>query len=88
MRWSLGRAIISRAGHPSGEEDGSHEAAGGGGIVLGRTYLVQYTDGRGQAQTERGNLVTLDQDGCVVLEISAKHLLVPKARADALVEVE
>ena len=56
--------------------------------VLGRTYLVMYTDGRGQAQTERGTLVTLDQDGFVVLEVNDKHLLVPKARIDALVEVD
>ena len=62
--------------------------AGGGVIVLGRTYLVMYTDGRGQAQTERGHLVTLDQDGFVVLEVNGKHLLVPKARVDALLEVE
>jgi hypothetical protein len=57
-------------------------------IVLGRTYLVMYTDGRGQAQTERGLLVTLDQDGFVVLEVNGKHLLVPKARIDAMLEVE
>jgi hypothetical protein len=56
--------------------------------VLGRTYLVMYTDGRGQAQTERGTLVTLDQEGFVVLEVNDKHLLVPKARIDALVEVD
>jgi hypothetical protein len=56
--------------------------------VLGRTYLVMYTDGRGQAQTERGSLVALDQDGFVVLEVNDKHLLIPKARIDALVEVE
>ena len=62
--------------------------AGGEVIVLGRTYLVMYTDGRGQAQTERGRLVTLDQDGFVVLEVNGKHLLVPKARVDALIEVE
>jgi hypothetical protein len=57
-------------------------------IVLGRTYLMTYTDGRGQAQTERGRLIALDQDGFVVLEVHGKHLLVPKARVDALVEVE
>ena len=57
-------------------------------IVLGRTYLVMYTDGRGQAQTERGRLVALDQDGFVVLEANSKHVLIPKARVDALVEVE
>src|SRR6266850_4177568 len=62
--------------------------AGGGAIVLGRTYLVTYTDGRGQAQTERGSVVALDQDGFVVLEVNGKHLLIPKARIDALVEVE
>jgi hypothetical protein len=56
--------------------------------VLGRTYLVMYTDGRGQAQTERGRLVTLDQDGFVVLEVNGKHMLIPQARVDALVEVE
>jgi hypothetical protein len=56
--------------------------------VLGRTYLVQYTDGRGQAQTERGRLVALDQDGFVVLEVNGKHVLIPKGRVDALVEVE
>jgi hypothetical protein len=61
---------------------------GGGMIVLGRTYLVTYTDGRGQAQTERGQLVALDQEGCVVLEVNGKHLLIPNARVDALVEVE
>jgi hypothetical protein len=48
---------------------------------------MTYTDGRGQAPTERGRLVSLDQDGFVVLEVNGKHLLVPKARVDALVEV-
>ena len=62
--------------------------AGGGANVLGRTYLVMYTDGRGQAQTERGSLGALDQDGFVVLEVNGKHLLIPKARIDALIEVE
>ena len=62
--------------------------AGGGAIVLGRTYLVMYTDGRRQSQTERGRLVALDQNGFVVLEVNGKHLLIPKARIDALVEVE
>jgi hypothetical protein len=57
-------------------------------IVLGRTYLALYTDGRGQAQTERGRLVALDRDGFVVLEVDGKHVLIPKARVDALVEVE
>jgi hypothetical protein len=57
-------------------------------IVLGRTYLKTYTDGRGQAETERGRLVALDQDRCVGLEVNGKHLLVPKARVAALVEVE
>jgi hypothetical protein len=57
-------------------------------MVLGRTSLVLYSDGRGQAQTERGRLVILDQDGFVVLEVNGKHLLVPKGRVDALVEVE
>jgi hypothetical protein len=61
---------------------------GGGMIVLGRTYLVTYTDGRAQAQTERGRLVALDQEGFVVLEVNGKHLLIPKARIDALLEVE
>jgi hypothetical protein len=56
--------------------------------VLDRTYLMTYTDGRGQAQNERGRLIVLDQDGFVVLEVNGKHLLVPKARVDALVEVE
>jgi hypothetical protein len=61
---------------------------GGGVLVLGRIYLVMYTDGRGQAQTERGRLVALDQDGFVVLEVDGKHVLVPKPRIDALVETE
>ena len=56
--------------------------------MLGRTYLMTYTDGRGQTQTERGRLVTLDQEGFVVLEVDGKHLLVPKTRIDALIEVE
>jgi hypothetical protein len=73
-------------GHAS---QGDHSERGcGGANVLGRTYLVMYTDGRGQAQTERGSLVALDQDGFVVLEVNGKHLLIPKARIDALVEVE
>jgi hypothetical protein len=62
--------------------------AGKGANMLGRTYLVMDTDGRGQVQPERGQLVTLDQDGFVVLEVTGKHLLVAKARVDALVEVE
>jgi hypothetical protein len=70
-------------------DEGSHgEPMERGMIVLGRTYLVTYTDGRGQAQTERGQLVALDQEGCVVLEVNGKHLLIPNARVDALVEVE
>ena len=43
---------------------------------------------RGQAQTERGSLIALDQEGFVVLEVNGKYLLIPKARMDALVEVE
>jgi hypothetical protein len=62
--------------------------AEGGMVVLGRTYLLTYTDGRGQSQTERGRLIALDQEGFVVLEVNGKHLLVPKARVDALLEVE
>jgi hypothetical protein len=62
--------------------------AGKGANRLGRTYLVMHTDGREQAQTERGRLVALDQDGCVVLAVNGKHLLVPNARVDALVEGE
>jgi hypothetical protein len=53
---------------------------------VGRGHVC--TDGRGQAQTERGRLVALDQDGCVVLEVNGKHLPVPNARVDALVEGE
>jgi hypothetical protein len=49
----------------------------GGVIVLDRTYLVMYTDGRGQAQTERGRLITLDQEGFVVLEVDGTHVLIP-----------
>jgi hypothetical protein len=56
--------------------------------VLGRTYLVTYTDGWGHTQTERGQLVALDEDACVVLEVNGKHVRIPKARVDALVEVE
>jgi hypothetical protein len=73
---------------PMSAERSDGEQAGGGAIVLGRTYLITYTDGRGQAQTKRGRLIALDQDGCVVLEVHDKHLLVPKARVDAWVEVE
>ena len=74
-------ALSQLSGHPVSK-------AGGGMIVLGRTYLMTYTDGRGQAQTERGCVVALDQDGFVVLQVNGKHLLVPKARIDALLEVE
>jgi hypothetical protein len=56
--------------------------------MRGRTYLVQYTDGRGQSPTERGRLVALDQEGCVVPEVNGKHLLSPKACIDALLKVE
>jgi hypothetical protein len=66
----------------------TRRARRGGAIVLGRTYLVMYTDGRGQSQTERGRLVALDQEGFVLLEVNGKYLLVPRARIDALVEVE
>jgi hypothetical protein len=47
-----------------------------------------YTDGRGQGQIERGRLIALDQDGFVVLEVNGKHVLIPKAGVDALVEAE
>jgi hypothetical protein len=70
-------------------DEGSHgEPMERGMIVLGRTFLVTYTDGRGQAQTERGRLVALDQDGFVVLAVDGKHLLIPKTRIDVLLEVE
>ena len=61
---------------------------GGELLVLGRIYLVMYTDGRGQAQTERGRLAALDQEEFVVLEVDGKHVLIPKGRVDALVEVD
>jgi hypothetical protein len=32
--------------------------------------------------------VALDQDGCMVLEVNGKHLLVPKACVNAVIEVE
>jgi hypothetical protein len=69
-------------------EGGPGERHCGRVFVLGRTDLVMYTDGRGQSQTERGRLVSLDQDGFVVLEVNGKHLLVPKVRVDALLEVD
>jgi hypothetical protein len=56
--------------------------------VLGRIYLVMYTDGRGQAQPERGRLVAPGQDGCVVLAVNGTHVLIPKARVDTLIETE
>jgi hypothetical protein len=62
--------------------------AWGGVLVLSRIYVVMHTDGRGQAQTERGRLIALDQDGFVVLEVNGKHVLIPKARVDAVVETE
>jgi hypothetical protein len=61
---------------------------GKGANVLDRTYLVMLTDGRGQAQTERGRLVALDKEGFVVLEVNGKPVLIPKARIDVLVEAE
>jgi hypothetical protein len=57
-------------------------------FVFGRIYLVLYPDGRGQAQTERGRLVALDQEGFVVLEVNGTHVLIPKARIDAVAETE
>jgi hypothetical protein len=33
-------------------------------------------------------LVALDQDGFVVLKVNGKHVLIPKARIDLLIEVE
>ncbi len=56
-------------------------------MMLGRIYVVIYTNGQGESQTERGRLIALDQDGFVVLEVDGKHVLIPKARVDALVEV-
>jgi hypothetical protein len=32
--------------------------------------------------------VALDQEGCVVLEVNGKHVLIPKTRIDPLVEVD
>ncbi len=54
------------------------EAGRRGAIVLDRTDLMMDTDGRGQAQTERGRLVVLDQDGCVVLEVNGTHVRDPQ----------
>jgi hypothetical protein len=56
-------------------------------MMLGRIYVVIYTNGQGESQTERGRLIALDQDGFVVLEVDGKHVLILKARVDALVEV-
>jgi hypothetical protein len=47
-----------------------------------------YTDGRGQARTERGSLAFLDQERFVVPGMSGRHLLIPKARVDVSIEVE
>jgi hypothetical protein len=56
--------------------------------MLERMYVLSYTNGQGQAQTERGRLLALDQAGFVVLVVSGKHVLVPKTRVDALIEVD
>jgi hypothetical protein len=63
-------------------------ASSGGVIVRDRTYVMQYTDGRGQAQTARGGLVTMDQDRFIVLEVNGKCVLIAKARIDPLVQVD
>jgi hypothetical protein len=63
------------------------EGTGRESIMVGRTYLVTYTDGQEQAQPERGCLDTPDQGGFVVLEVNSEHLLIPNARIDALVGV-
>jgi hypothetical protein len=55
--------------------------------VRGQTYVVMSLDGLGQAQIERRYPVGADQDRLVVLEMEGKHLLIPQARVDALVEV-
>jgi hypothetical protein len=57
-------------------------------IVRGQTYVVMSIDGRGQAHIERRYPVSADQDGLVALETEGKHLLIPQARIDALVEVD
>jgi hypothetical protein len=64
------------------------DRAAKGANMLGRTDVVVYTDGREQAQTEWGRLVALDQEEFLVLEVNGKHLLIPKARIEVLVEVE
>jgi hypothetical protein len=81
---------IWNTSHPRGAQcqPSDRTVSQAGAIMLGRAYLVLYTDGWGQAQTEWGRLVSLDQDGFVVLEVNGKHVLIPKARIDALVEVE
>lgn len=83
---------LAEACHPRGalyQPSGPAMSEDGGGVILlGRTYLVMYTDGRKHSQTERGSLVALDQDGFVVLEVNGKYLLIPKGRVDALVGVE
>jgi recombinational DNA repair ATPase RecF len=68
---------------PSGEKDGR-----GKSIMLERIYVVTYTNGQRESQTERGRLIALDHEGFVVLEVNGRYVLVPKARVDALVEVE
>jgi hypothetical protein len=74
---------------PGHASQGDHGERGWGrGERAGQDIPGEYTDGRGQAQTERGSLVALDQEGFVVLEVNGKHLLIPKPRIDALVEVE
>jgi hypothetical protein len=57
-------------------------------IVRGQTYVVMSLDGLGQAQIERRYPVGADQDRLVMLEMEGKHLLIPQARVDALVEVD
>jgi hypothetical protein len=57
-------------------------------IVRGQTYLVMSIGGRGQAQIERPHPVSAAQEGLVVLEMEGEHLRIPKARIDALAEVD
>src|SRR6266511_1275820 len=83
--WRTGRRLRGTRS-PILAEGWRGERGWGRVLVLGRIYIVMYTDGRGQAQTERGRLVALDQEGFVVLEVNGKHVLIPKAHVDALVE--
>lgn len=57
-------------------------------LSVGRDYEVEHRDGKGVVQKAEGELISLDEQGFVVLEKNGKRIIIRKDLIDIMREQE